>query len=80
MKITSEHYAILAAAIDLVMAKYPNIENTYVENGLSKKRFRWDILRASGLLSNSEFMNNIYNYLNDEHIDTALQHYFGYSK
>jgi len=36
------------------------------------KRYRWDLFYASGLVSFQ--CDTLYQYANDEHIDTALRH------
>lgn len=49
--------------------KYPRAEFTKDVN----KRYRWDLLFASGgRFHHGNFMTNLYKYLNDAHIDTAL--------
>jgi hypothetical protein len=81
MKMLTVHYEKIATALDEVTKQYINIANEYTANGLSQKRYRWDMVKATRILSenNSEFLNELYHYLNDDHIDTALRHYFEHS-
>lgn len=37
------------------------------------KRYRWDVLFAVPVAIRSPLMNRLYQYANDEHIDTALR-------
>lgn len=50
--------------------KYPRAEFTKNVN----KRYRWDLLFASGgRFHNGNFLSQLYTYLNDSHIDSALK-------
>lgn len=50
--------------------KYPRAEFTKDVN----KRYRWDLLFASGgRFHNGNFLSQLYTYLNDSHIDSALK-------
>lgn len=71
MKMKPEHYKHLETEIKKVMEAYPNLKNAYEKDGLSGKRFRWDILYAAKL--STWISDNLYSYLNDDHIDTALK-------
>lgn len=69
MKMKPEHFAILQDAV----AKLDTADKrkAYAARGLSARRYRWDLLYASGVL---EAMSQpLYLYLNDSHIDTALR-------
>jgi len=69
MKITKEHYQHMASAMLPVMEKYPKPE------GMSDKLYRWEIARGAGMI---RFMcDELYSYLNDDHIDTALRKIVG---
>jgi len=79
MKIKKSDLEILQNAIDKVIADNPNAAQDYKDNGLSEKRFRWDVLRATKLNVFGDGRGthgdlNLYAYLNDSHIDTALKH------
>jgi hypothetical protein len=65
----AEHYEALAAALQPVFAKHSPA--SYRAAGLSEKRFRWDALWA---IQRSEWVcRELYPYLNDDHIDSALK-------
>jgi hypothetical protein len=69
MKITTEHLAYMKAAID----PHDTAERraTYKAGGLSDRRYRWDLSYAAGL--SGWIASTVYQYANDEHIDTALR-------
>ena len=69
MKITTEHLDYMRAAI----APHDTAERraTYKAGGLSDRRYRWDLSYAAGL--SSWMASTVYQYANDEHIDTALR-------
>uniref|UniRef100_A0A6H1ZZ98 Uncharacterized protein n=1 Tax=viral metagenome TaxID=1070528 RepID=A0A6H1ZZ98_9ZZZZ len=67
LKIKKEHYITMAKAIDPHVTS--ETRQVYRDKGLSKKRFRWDMLWKSGF-----DVSPLYDYLNDNHIDTALKH------
>jgi hypothetical protein len=79
MKIKSEHYSHLKAEIEkLVKFKSKNAVLAYKESLKTDdrikdldKRFRWDLFKAACLVRFT--CENLYNYLNDDHIDTALK-------
>ena len=72
------HYEKLRQEINLVLKKYPNIVDEY-ERGLFPRsegvkdlqlRFNFDLLHGSGLAK--WVCDELYPYLNDNHIKTAL--------
>ncbi len=67
MKILPEHVALMRDAI----APFASAElfAQYQEQGLSHKRYRWDLLWKSQF----NVCTMIYPYANDDHIDTALR-------
>jgi hypothetical protein len=73
MKIKSEHLETMRAAMIPTMDRFPR--SSYPD--ISDVRYRWDILRATGLkIGDSIGMPGdipLYDYLNDDHIDTALR-------
>ena len=72
MKITKEHYAILRTACEQVIANNPNMKREYEEQGLSDKRYRWDVwYMTENMLTFT--CNILYKYLDDNHVDTALR-------
>lgn len=76
MKITKEHLESLVFLIGRVdREKIKQHEKTVIESGKFKDlktRMRWDILRAA--LPANWVCDNLYPYLNDQHIDSALKH------
>jgi len=71
MKIKPEHYSYIKHAID-ALPKDKVAQHKAKELGKDKaKRFRWDLFHAARL---SRFASDeLYGYLNDDHIDTALK-------
>ena len=69
MKIKQEHFDYLKRAI-LANAHAPTLPS-YLARGLTEKRWRWDLLYAANL--SSWICANLYPYMNDDHIDTALR-------
>jgi hypothetical protein len=68
---TAEHFAVLQENCNVVLANHPNMVNQYIAAGLTEKRFRWDVLKAG--TSIQWLCDELYPYLNDDHIDTALR-------
>lgn len=77
MKMKPEHYTQLRDALTTILPKLKLSEALYQNNGLTPMRFRWDALWATQLRAgDSAGMQTgwpVYDYLNDEHIDTALR-------
>ena len=76
MKMTSEHYSYLKAQIAPIALRINPMDyrKQIVAEGRSKdpdKRVRWDYLWAAKI--SSWLVDNLYSYLNDDHIDTALK-------
>jgi hypothetical protein len=73
MKMRPEHYAQLEQAVKSAMAKQPEITaQVYLDQGMTNMRFRWDAMRAGGWNPCT-----VYDYCNDNHIDTALRRITG---
>lgn len=74
MKMTKEHYTHMARELDsikpLILAAIPE----YRKAGLSNTRLHFDAYRKAGLIAFS--CNTLYDYLNDDHIASALRAYF----
>lgn len=79
MKITQKHYAQLKLMLDQVMKKHDmpvsKLIELYVKHGLSEKRGRWDLIWAVNYEPRQAWFDEVYQYANDEHIDTALRKY-----
>jgi len=79
MKIKQEHFSIIQSSIKSVLESYPNLVGSYEAGQFHKsdkvtdlqKRFCFDVFSLTNLPS--EFMNELYNYLNDDHIYSALK-------
>lgn len=94
MKITQEHYASLVTMLDKLNNNVKNcekemtdacndlghVQEAYTGQGLTLKRFRWDVLNAVPFQTRKDWFNKIYEYANDDHVDTALRKYFGHEK
>lgn len=69
MKIIPEHFNVLKQLV--APLDTPELRAAYVEKDLSDMRYRWDCLWRAKLPSG--FVSELYKYLNDDHIDTALR-------
>jgi len=83
VKIKIEHYEVLESMVKALIERI-NIEalRDQYENGnyfnSSKcddvnKRLRWDIFWALPIEKREKWINEIYDYCNDDHIDTAMR-------
>jgi len=70
LKIEPQHLADMRQCIERVMQRdtWPQVIAEYRARGLSGMRLRWDTLHASQYPTTP-----LYRYLNDMHIDSALQ-------
>jgi hypothetical protein len=69
MKIKTADYNALRDAIEYwFRGEFTAWKDRYKVNGLSDERFRWDCLYISRF-----DVSELYAYLNDSHIDTALK-------
>lgn len=66
MKITQADYNEMRDKIKTVFNKDKQAE--YKKAGLSDMRYRWDCFHAANC-----YKKELYDYLHDEHIDTALR-------
>jgi hypothetical protein len=83
MKMKKEHFDYLKKAIQ--EAKYPlgdkgygtifktaeEMKQNYKNLGVSMKRYRWDLVFHT--VGGTWINQNLYTYLNDDHIDTAMR-------
>lgn len=72
MKIKANHYEHIKQAI-IAIENRPTV-NSYRIQGLSDRRYRWDMLYLANL--SKYICDNLYSYMGDEHIDTALRMIF----
>jgi hypothetical protein len=70
MKMKKEHFEYLKREIQK-SGHGKEVWEKYKALGLSELRYRWDVLYAAKL--SSWICDNLYSYLNDDHIDTALR-------
>ena len=76
MKMKKEHFDMLKSDIEAVKRKHPSAETLYREGKFPRaeqtkdvnKRFRWDLFWAV-----HRYYRELFDYLNDDHIDTALR-------
>lgn len=83
MKIKEEHYQQLKAAFEKLVSQKGVEILTQHKTGLKTdprvknldKRFRWDCFWLTKRLGNfkGEFLDELYKYVDDTHIDTALK-------
>jgi hypothetical protein len=75
MKIKQVHYKTMENKITEYLLEnktsLAKLLNQYIKNGLSLMQFRWDISYAA--IGSKWICDNLYPYLNDTHIDTALR-------
>lgn len=69
MKMRGEHYAHLERAISPLDTEERRAK--YRAYDFTAKRYRWDLLYQAKL--SQWICDNLYPYLNDDHIDTALR-------
>lgn len=68
MKMTKKDFTALSVIIKDTITDNPDMAKQYKKLNLSDKRYRWDLLYLSGVE-----ITKYYDYLNDDHIDTALR-------
>lgn len=77
MKMSTAHFVTLKAACEKVLSDSPDAREAYRAQGLSDKRFRWDVLHAARINGEPSYRftcDILYPAgLNDAHIDTALR-------
>jgi len=79
MKMKQEHFKVLETRIKKILKRKGEfMYREYQELGYSDTRYNWDLLWESGM---SGFMTNqLYPYLDDDHINTALKRITGKRK
>ena len=83
MKMKPEHFEILKRALDRANMKDPAAFARYEARGLTHFRFRWDTtfsIQHDGKPLGDWICKELYPYLNDNNIDTALRQYFEVSQ
>lgn len=77
MKITPSHFRELAQRIKAANASLDlfDLEKKYRAQLLRPQRFRWDLLSRTNKIDRqfTFFIESIYKYADDSHIDTALR-------
>jgi hypothetical protein len=74
MKITKEHFAYMKAAIEPLADGIPSLRQAIIIEGRAKDvemRLRWDMVYKARL--NPWICDNLYSYMNNDDIDTALR-------
>lgn len=79
MKIKPEHFQHLKTEIEAILSKYDRLVEEYETGQFPRsekvkdlqKRFCFDLLHGAGL--NRFVCNDLYSYMNDDHIYTALK-------
>ena len=75
MKMKKEHYQKIETAINAAEKRNPGIKAQYQNEGKPKSRYAWDMLHYSeidGKTGTAFICSELYSYLNDNHINTAL--------
>jgi len=83
MKMKDEHYATLVQLLDDLVASTTIVKLHQHREALKgdpkvkdlEMRFRWDLLYSANKEAMSALTRELYTYLNDDHIDTALRRY-----
>ena len=79
MKISIEHFLTMENAIKAVISTneaWPMFKDQLDKQMVTGKRYRWDMLRAANINGKNGITwicDNLYSYLDDTHIDTALR-------
>ena len=68
MKMKPEHFEYLKSTLSPYDTDFSR--SLYAEYGFSTRRFQWDLVRHAGIMD--WLCNTLYQYLNDDHIQTAL--------
>ena len=68
MKMQHQHIEHIRAAVAKLDTDFHR--SRYAAAGLTTKRYQWDLIRAAGLMP--WLCDTLYAYLNDTHIQTAL--------
>lgn len=80
MKMKQEHYKAIEQAMKNKEKECSGLRELYQQNGLTKLRFGWDLLHRvsiGGVASTKYICDVLYIYLNDAHIDTAINKIVG---
>lgn len=76
MKMRPEHFALLKSECEAVLRARPTMRSSYKDKGRSITRLRWDVvgaIRVDGKTGIQWVCDELYHYLNDDHINTALK-------
>jgi hypothetical protein len=80
MRITKEDYAKLKKLVDVVLEKEPTAKAEYIADGKSQTYFCWDVyhkVSSQATVTEKFWLHDLYSYLNDDHLETALKHITG---
>lgn len=70
MKMTKKHYEMLEKAVKPLDTQ--ERRDTYKKHGFTNMRYRWDLFWKSEIYK-TFWMQEVYAYCNDDHIDTVLR-------
>ncbi len=73
MKIKPEDLDTLRTLLQPVIDRLPIAKYRAANPAFSDKRIRWDYFHAAGQPALKFLCNTLYQYMNDEHMDTALK-------
>jgi hypothetical protein len=72
MKMTNEHYNRLKILVEQTLSMNPNALQSYKDKNLTMMRYRWDLYHTA-TFKDRDLTSDLYKYLNDNNIDTALK-------
>jgi len=73
MKMTPEHYNRLKSAIDTALTDHSTFVSGSKALNHTPMQMRWDIFHLVGSIDNYALARELWAYLNDDNIDTALR-------
>jgi len=73
MKMSKNHYNKLESMINEILNNNSGILEKYKNAKMSMMRYRWDLYHTANHKDNSSLFHELYEYLNDDNIDTALK-------
>ena len=73
MKITDQDYNHLTELVNQYLSDKLDTKQQYLNQGLSMMRYRWDVYRFALQKYDQFFYKKLYEYLDDNNIDSALR-------
>lgn len=73
MKMQPAHFEQLSKMVGKVIDAHPTALKEYQDQGLSMECYRWYLYHLACFADQYKLANQLYQYCNDDHIDTALR-------